>query len=109
MNLPIINDEIGEHKLMRIEQERCNTQREDGDPEIDEVGCPERQGHIEKHDQCPHPQINAGPSEARKERAEVDSGGREATTGCDIPSTTEGQIAKNRMGIDLRSEDLEDE
>lgn len=93
---------------MRIEQERCNAQREDGYPEINEVGCPERQGHIKKHDQCPHPQIDAGPSEPRKERAEVNSGSCETTTSCDISSTTEGQIAKDGMGIDLRSEDLED-
>jgi hypothetical protein len=38
---PIINDEIRKNKLMWVKQEWRDTQGEDGDPEIDQIRCPD--------------------------------------------------------------------
>lgn len=39
---PIINDKVGEDKLVRVEQEGRYTKRKNGNPEVDEVRGPER-------------------------------------------------------------------
>ena len=55
---------------MRIEKERGDTESEDGYPEINQVSRPERQCHIEQHQQSPHAQVNARASESREKNTE---------------------------------------
>jgi hypothetical protein len=104
---PVVDDKIGENKLMRVEQEWCDAEGKDGNPEIDQERCPQGQRDIEQHDQCPHTEIDTRTSKPREQDAEVDPCRRETTTSRDVPRTTKSQIAQNGVGIDLRRKDLE--
>jgi len=42
----IIDDEIGEGELVRVEEERSDAEREDCEPEVDEEWRPDRQGCV---------------------------------------------------------------
>ena len=42
----IVDDEVSEGELVRVEEERCDTKREDCEPEVNEVWRPDRQGCI---------------------------------------------------------------
>jgi len=106
--LPVVNDEVGERELVRVEHEGGNAQCENGDPEVNEMGHPDGQGDEKEHQQRPHAKIDTGSSETRVENAEVHAGRREASAGGDITSTTKGQIAQDRMSVDLSGEDLKD-
>lgn len=101
MTIPIVDDEIRKRELVRIEQERSDAECENGDPEIEEVWCPPRHGDIEKHDQCPHPEVYTWTSEAREEDAKGQAGRSEASSGSNIPSPTERKVADDRMRVDL--------
>lgn len=48
--LSIIDNKICKRKLVRVEQERRDTQSEHGYPKIYQV----RHGHVEEHDKCAH-------------------------------------------------------
>ena len=105
---PVVDDEVREHELMRVEQEWRNAQREDGDPEVQQVGCPQRQRYKQQHEHRPHAEVDTWASETREEDVEVDACCRKATSGRNVTSTTESEIAQNRVGVDLGGEDLED-
>jgi hypothetical protein len=51
---------------MRIEQEWRNAEGSNGEPEINQVGCPDCHRDIEKHDQCPHAKVNTWSCESRE-------------------------------------------
>ena len=57
------------------------------------MGNPHRHGGIEQNEKIPHAHVYARTSKSRIEDAKGDSGSGESTTSCDIPGTTEGQIA----------------
>ncbi len=45
-NGPVINDEVGENKLMGIEDEGRDAERQDGNPEIEQVRGPGCEGDV---------------------------------------------------------------
>jgi hypothetical protein len=92
---------------MWVEQERSNTQRKNGDPKVDQVWRPHRQRDVKEHDQRPHTKVDAWSCEPRQENTEVDACGCEATTGCDVPSTSKSQIAQDRVRVNLCRKDFE--
>ena len=92
---------------MGIEHERCKTQRKDGNPEVNKEGCPNRQGRIEQHNQRPHAQVYAWTCKAGKEDAEGYPTRGESTSCGDVTSSSEVQVAQNRVGVDLSREDFE--
>lgn len=55
---------------MGIKQERRDTHRQHGDPEVDNPPGEESERHIQQHHQCPHSQINTWPSKSGIENAE---------------------------------------
>ena len=42
----IVNDEVSEGELVRVEEERSDAEREDCEPEVDEEWRPNRQGCV---------------------------------------------------------------
>ena len=106
--LAVVDDEVGERELMRVEDEGGDAECEDGDPEVDEMRDPDGQGDVQEHEQRPHAEVNAGPGEPRVEDAEGQARGGETSSSGDVSSTTECEIAQNRMSVDLGGEDFED-
>lgn len=51
---PIIDYEVRERELMRIEDKWRDTQGSDGNPEVDQEWSPDSHRHIEEHNQSPH-------------------------------------------------------
>ena len=45
--LSMVDDEVGEGELMRVEEERRDTESEDGTPEVDEMRNPKSHGDVE--------------------------------------------------------------
>lgn len=105
---PVVDEEVGESKLMGIEDEGCNTQGNDRYPEVDQVRRPQCQSGVEKHEQSAHAQVDAGSSETRVEDVERNPSGSETTTSCDVTSATKRQIAQDRVCLDLGGENFED-
>ena len=105
---PIVNDEVGERELMRIEQERRDAKRKNGEPEVDQMGNPNGQRDIEQDEEVSEAHVDAGSSKAGVENAEIDASRSETTTSGDISGTTKGQIAEDRVGVDLGGENFED-
>ena len=93
---------------MRIEQERSDTQGQDGEPEINEIRRPHCHRDIEQANQRSHAQVNAGSSKTGKQDAEGDTSSREASSCSNVSRSTKRQVADNGMSVDLRREDLED-
>lgn len=93
---------------MRVEQERCNTKRNNRDPEVDEPIRPERQCHIKQHNQRSESEIDTWPSEPREQDTKVDPRSRKSTSRSDISSTTKCQVAQDRVSINLGGKDLKD-
>lgn len=92
---------------MWVEHERREAQRKDRNPEVDEEGCPNRQGRVEQHDQRPHAQVYAWSCKAGEEDAEGYPTCGKSASGGDVTSSAKVQVAQNRVGIDLSREDLE--
>ena len=105
---PVVDDEVGEDELMRVEQERRNAERKDGDPEVNDPWRPNRQSHVEQHDERAHAEVDTRACETREQDAEADATGGEPTTGSDVTRTTEGQVAEYGVRLDLGGENLED-
>lgn len=51
--LAVVNDEVGEGKLMRVEEEGSDAKRHDRDPEVDQVWGPDRQRDVDQQHDCP--------------------------------------------------------
>lgn len=118
--LAIVDDKVGEGELMRVEEEGRDTERHDRNPEVDQVWCPDRQGDIDQEHDRPQTQVDRWPSETRAERtmsistgalraekgdilknAERDTGSGETTPGSNVSSSTEVQVAQDRVRVDL--------
>lgn len=56
--LSIVNNEVGVRELMRIEQERCNAERKDREPEVDEVRRPKGHGRVEQQQEVTHTHVD---------------------------------------------------
>jgi hypothetical protein len=93
---------------MRVEQEWSDAEGQDGEPEIDEVGDPNRHGSIEKKQKVSHAHVDARPSKSGVQDTERNATRCKSTSGCDVPGTTECQIAEDGVGVDLGRENLED-
>jgi hypothetical protein len=94
---------------MWIEHKWGETQRENGDPKVDEERCPQRTCYVKEHDQSPHTNVDAGPGEPRQESAEADTSSREATAGRDVSSTSKGQVAQDGVSVNLGGENFKDQ
>lgn len=66
----IVDNKVGEGELMRVEQERCDDERHNADPEVDEMGHPDCHRDVDEHQERPHAKINAGTGESRVQDAE---------------------------------------
>ena len=92
---------------MGVEQERRDAQRQDGRPEVDQVGNPDRHGGIQQQEQVSHAHVDTRTGETGVKDAEGDAGSGKSTTGSNVSGTTKGQIVENRVGVDLSREDFE--
>ena len=68
---------------------------------------PHGHGGIEQDEKIPHAHVYTGTRKSRIEDAEGDSSSGKSTTGCDVSSATECQIAQNRVGVNLGRKDFE--
>jgi hypothetical protein len=122
--LAVINDKVGKGELMRIEEERCDTETKDSHPEVDNVGDEDRHGDVEQENQGAYSEIDRWSGEtrttrqynlqpARKDGYSLENAKRD-TCRCEtsasgyISSTSEGQIVEDRMHVDLCREHLKD-
>lgn len=99
-NIPIINEEIGKCELMGVEQERRHAKGEDRHPEVSNPRRPHRDRHVEEHDQTPHAQVDARSGKSREQDTERNTGYSETTSCGDVSSTSECQIAGDRVRRD---------
>ena len=106
--LAVVDNEVRERELVRVEHERRDAQRQHRDPEVDEEGRPDGHGGVEKQKQVAHTHIDTGSSETRVEDSERDTSRRETTTRRNVSGTTKCQVALDRLRVDLRGEDFED-
>ena len=106
--LAVVDDEVREQELMRVEHERRDAQRHDRDPEVDEERRPNRHRGVREQKEVPHAHIDTGSGETRVKDAERDTRRRETTTGGNVPGTTERQVALDGLRVDLGREHLED-
>ena len=102
MYVPIVNDEVRRRELMRVEQERRDTERKNRHPEVGHPSRPNRQRHVEQYNERPHAEVDAWAREARVEDGERDARRREPTASCDVPRTAERQVGDDRVRRDLR-------
>lgn len=65
--LSVVDDEVGEGKLVRVEQEGSDTQTKDRHPEVDDVGDPDGHGDVKQENQGSHTEVDrwSGKSRAR--------------------------------------------
>lgn len=87
---------------MGIEHKRRNAQTQNRHPEVQQIWRPQRQCHVEQHDQRAHPQIDTRARKTREENAERVSCGGETAAGSDVAGTSKSEIAENRVSVDLR-------
>lgn len=59
----IVDNEVGERELMRVEEEGSDTKADDGNPEIDNVRNPDAHGDVKQQHQCPHAEVDRRTSE----------------------------------------------
>ena len=86
---------------MGVEPKRSEAKGKYGYPEIDQVGCPQGQRDVEEHNQGPHSKINTWTSKTREKDIEIEPGCRKSTTSRNITSTTESQVGKDRVRVNL--------
>ena len=108
MHVPIVNDEIRWRELVRVEQERRDTERKNRHPEVGHPSGPDRQCNIEQHDQRTHAEVDTRSSEPGVEDTEGQSSRSETTSSGDVTRTTECQVREDRVRVDLGGEDFED-
>jgi hypothetical protein len=92
---------------MRIEEEWSNAKCHYSDPEIDQMWHPQCQRDVEQHAQGTHAQVDAGSSEARVKFTEWLSNSCETSSGGNVSSSSKGQVAQDRMSVNLSGENLE--
>ena len=107
VDLPVVNDEVRDRELVRVEDERRDTERKDREPEVDDPASPERERHEQEHDEDTHAEVDRRTRETRVQDAERNPRDGESTTGCDVSSATERQVARDRVRQDRSVEDLE--
>ena len=56
--LSVIDNEIGERKLMGVEEEWSDTETKDSNPEVDDVRDKDRHGNVEQEHQCSNTKID---------------------------------------------------
>ena len=69
---------------------------------------PDGQTSVQEYQQITHTHVDAWSSETRVEDCERNPGCRETTAGSDVTGTTERQVVKERLGVDLGREHFED-
>lgn len=107
MDAPIADDEVVEEVLMRVKQERCDAKRKNRNSEVDQARRPERQRHVEQHEQGANAQVVAGAGETRKRMLRQILVVAKPRPVAMYPGASEGEIAEDGMGIDRGREDVE--
>jgi len=86
--LTVVDEEVGPCELVRVEQERSNTESEKGNPEVKKPVSPNGQSTKQKHEKQTDTQVDRRSSETRVENTEGHTGSGETTTGTDVTGTT---------------------
>ena len=107
--LAVVDDEVGDRELVRVENEWRHAEGDDVEPEVDQMRHPEGEGDIEQEDEGAHAEVDGWPGEPRVEDGEGQTRRSETTTSCNVTRTTVGQVAENGLRVDLGGEDLEHE
>ena len=105
--LSIVDDEVGECELVRVEEERSNAKSHDGDPAVDQVRHPDCKRGIQQKQQCTHTEVDTWTSKPRVKQAERYPGSSERSTSGDISCSTESQVGQDGMRVNLCGEHLE--
>lgn len=63
--LAVVDDEVGVRELVRVEQERRDTETDDGDPEVDQVRDKDRQRDVQQEDQRSEAEVDRRTGESR--------------------------------------------
>jgi hypothetical protein len=63
--LSVVDDEVGEGELVRVEDEWRDTQTEDSHPEVNDVGDEDGHGNVKQQYQRSHTEVNRGTGESR--------------------------------------------
>ena len=92
---------------MRVEEERCDGERQHSNPEVDQVRRPQGQGDIEQQDQGTESKVDRGSGESRVQDAKRDPGRGESSSGCNVSGSSEVQIVQDRVRVYLGGEHLE--
>lgn len=103
---PVVNNEVCERELVGVEEKRCDTEGKNGYPEVYQVWRPERQCHVEQHQQGPHAKVNTRAGEAREKNAERDPGCCEPTACGNVSRATKSEVVQDRMCVNLSGEDF---
>lgn len=106
--LSVVDDEVAEGELVRVEEERRDGERQYGDPEVNQVRRPYGQGDVEQEDEGTKTKVDRRSSESRVQDTERDSRGGKSSSGRNVSSTSKVQVVQNRVGVDLGGENLED-
>lgn len=56
--LSVVDDEIGERELVRVEDKWRNTERQDREPEVNQEGSPDGHGGIQEQEEIPHTHVD---------------------------------------------------
>lgn len=92
---------------MRIEHERRDAERKYGEPEIDEMGYPDRYRRVKQDKEVTHAHVDGWSCEAGIEDAEGYACCGKTSTGSDISCASESEIAQNGIGVNLGRENFE--
>jgi len=106
--LSIVDDEVAVGELMRVEEEGRDRQRQNRDPEIDEVWRPEGQSDVKQQHKRSQSQVDGGASKTRVKNAKRDPRGGKSSPCRDVSSSTKVEIVEDRVSVDLGREDLKD-
>ena len=82
---------------MRVEEERRDAQGQNGYPEVGDPSRPDRQRHVEQHDERSHAEVDARARKARVQDREGDASRREPTACRNVPRTTKRQVRDDRV------------
>ena len=106
--IPVVDEEVIPRELMRIEEEGADDEGEQRYPEVQKPDTPDGESGEKQHHQEPSTEIDGRTGETRVQDTERNPGRRKTTSRADISSTSERQILRQGIGIDLTDEDLEE-
>lgn len=106
--LAVVDEEVGPGELVRVEHERRDAEREQGDPEPKQPVAPNGDGSEKQHEQATGAPVDRRTGETRVEDTERHASSGETTAGTDVTGTTVRQVLLDGVGVDLTDEHLEE-